>query len=208
MDFLTVKRLLTGLLSSLLLCALMAPTGLVRAEIFKYKDRAGNLYFTDNPMKGSHYRLLWRSGNDPRFNSYARIDTASMQRNRVRYSAIIEKAATRWQLSPDLLHAVVRAESAYDPNALSSAGAQGLMQLMPKTADRYSVNNVWDPAENLDGGARYLRDLLQMFDSDLELALAAYNAGENAVKKYGNQIPPFPETKNYVKKVIAFYQGG
>ena len=186
----------------------MVPAGPLRAEIYKYQDRAGNLYFTDNPMKGSHYRLLWRSGNDPRFVSHARIDAASMQRNKVIYSAMIERTAKRWQLSPELLHAVVRAESAYDPNALSRAGAQGLMQLMPETAHRYDVANAWDPAENLDGGARYLKDLLQMFDSNLKLALAAYNAGENAVKKYGNQIPPFPETKNYVKKVIAFYQSG
>lgn len=180
----------------------------VEAEIFKYQDRAGNLYFTDNPMKGAHYRLVWRSGNDPRFGSYTRIDIPSMQRNRALYAGIIERTAKRWNLSPDLLHAVVRAESAYDPNALSKAGAQGLMQLMPQTAQRYGVANVWDPVENLDGGTRYLRDLLEMFESDLELALAAYNAGENAVRKYGNKVPPFPETKNYVKKVIAFYQGG
>ena len=186
---------------------LTTPGGVLRAEIYKYRDKAGNVYFTDNPMKGPRYRLEWRSGNDPRFGSYSRIDISSMQRNKLRYTAIIEETAQRWQLSPELLHAVVRAESAYDPNALSSAGAQGLMQLMPKTARRYSVDNVWDPAENLDGGARYLRDLLQMFDSDLKLALAAYNAGENAVRKYGNQVPPFPETRNYVRKVIAFYQG-
>lgn len=207
MDSSAVKKLLTTLVSGALLCSLAAPAGLVHAEIFKYRDRAGNLYFTDNPMKGPHYSLMWRSGNDPRFTSYARIDTSAMQRNRVRFAAMIEGAAERWQLSPELLHAVVRAESAYDPNALSSAGAQGLMQLMPETARRYSVDNVWDPGQNLEGGARYLRDLLHMFDADLELALAAYNAGENAVRKYGNQIPPYPETKNYVRKVIAFYQG-
>ena len=81
------------------------------------------------------------------------------------------------------------------------------MQLMPETARRFDVDNVWDPSENLQGGARYLRELMDMFDADLELVLAAYNAGENAVRKYGNQVPPYPETKNYVQKVIAFYQG-
>ncbi|MCB1903858.1 MAG: lytic transglycosylase domain-containing protein, partial [Gammaproteobacteria bacterium] len=91
---------------------------------------------------------------------------------------------------------------------LSKKGARGLMQLMPGTADRYGVNDSWDPEQNLDGGARYLRDLLDMFDQDLKLAVAAYNAGENAVKKYGNKIPPYPETVQYVRKVVTFYQTG
>lgn len=81
----------------------------------------------------------------------------------------------------------------------------GLMQLMPGTAKRYGVEDTWDPKDNLDGGARYLRDLLAMFKYDLKLALAAYNAGENAVVKYGNRIPPFPETRNYVDQVLAYY---
>ena len=93
-------------------------------------------------------------------------------------------------------------ESAYDPQALSRAGAMGLMQLMPGTAQRYGVSNAWDPVQNLDGGARYLRDLLKMFNQDLRLALAGYNAGEGAVQKYGNQIPPYRETQNYVVKVM------
>jgi soluble lytic murein transglycosylase-like protein len=78
------------------------------------------------------------------------------------------------------------------------------MQLMPGTAKRYRVKDIWDPADNLRGGARYLRDLLDMFDNDLRLALAAYNAGENAVIKYGNRIPPYPETQRYVRKVLQF----
>ena len=121
---------------------------------------------------------------------------------------MIEKVAQRTNLKPELLHAVVRAESAYDPKALSKKGARGLMQLMPATADRYGVNDSWDPEQNLDGGARYLRDLLDMFDQNLKLAVAAYNAGENAVKKYGNTIPPYPETRQYVRKVVTFYQAG
>ena len=111
--------------------------------------------------------------------------------------------ATR--LRPALIHAVVRAESAYRSDALSSKGAMGLMQLMPATAKRYGVNDRSDPAQNLRGGSEYLRDLLVMFENDLQLALAAYNAGENAVIRYGRQIPPYPETQNYVRKVIGFY---
>ena len=114
--------------------------------------------------------------------------------------------AQRTQLKPELLHAVIRAESSYDPKAVSKKGAVGLMQLMPGTARRYGVNNSWDPESNLDAGARYLKDLLEMFDQNLMLALAAYNAGENAVKQYGNRIPPFPETQRYVTKVMTFYR--
>ena len=121
------------------------------------------------------------------------------------YVPMIKRVAKKAKLSPELLHAVVQAESAYNPKAKSSAGAMGLMQLMPGTASRYGVANAWDPSQNLEGGARYLRDLLDMFKNNLRLALAAYNAGENAVIKYGNRIPPYPETQKYVRKVIDFY---
>jgi soluble lytic murein transglycosylase-like protein len=117
---------------------------------------------------------------------------------------LIEMVAGQHNLYPELLHAVIRTESAYNPSAVSSAGATGLMQLMPGTAKRYSVKDIWDPVDNLRGGAKYLRDLLDMFGNDLRLALAAYNAGENAVIKYGNRIPPYPETQRYVRKVLQF----
>ncbi len=108
---------------------------------------------------------------------------------------------------PDsLVHAVVTAESAYDPHALSSAGALGLMQLMPATAKRFGVSDRKNPRANVYAGTRYLKQLLGMFDNDVRLALAAYNAGENAVIKYDNQIPPYPETQNYVRKVLKYYR--
>ena len=97
------------------------------------------------------------------------------------------------------------AESAFNPNALSRAGASGLMQLMPDTARRYGVRNIFDPVENVHGGVRYLKDLLAMFNGDMKLALAGYNAGENAVIRAGNRVPPYPETQNYVPKVIDIY---
>lgn len=182
----------------------------VTAEFYKYVDSDGNIHLTDQPRKRAEgFDLLWRSGNDPRYaDSFSRINLKSFKQNRARYSSMIAKVAKRANLSPELLHAVVRAESAYDPKALSKKGARGLMQLMPATADRYGVSDSWDPEQNLDGGARYLRDLLDMFDQDLKLAVAAYNAGENAVKRYGNKIPPYPETRQYVRKVVAFYQTG
>ncbi|MCW8921156.1 MAG: lytic transglycosylase domain-containing protein, partial [Sedimenticola sp.] len=135
----------------------------------------------------------------------SRIDTSAIKSNRIRYTPLIREIARKVRLKPSLLHAVIEAESAYDPRARSRTGARGLMQLMPGTARRYGVYDSWDPKSNLAGGATYLRDLLEMFEHDLRLALAAYNAGENAVKKYGNKIPPYPETQAYVSRVLTYY---
>ena len=123
-----------------------------------------------------------------------------------RYNKQIQKVAKKYQIEPALLHAVILAESQYNPEAISQRGASGLMQLMPDTALRYKVTDVFDPAQNIRGGAQYLRDLLKLFNNDLELTIAAYNAGENAVIKSGWRIPPFAETIAYVPKVMAFYR--
>jgi soluble lytic murein transglycosylase-like protein len=128
--------------------------------------------------------------------------SGSMAVRRDRYRHLIEANAARFGLSADLVHAVIRAESAYKANALSHAGACGLMQLMPATARRFGVKNIWDPEQNIRGGTEYLRFLLNLFDGDLRLALAGYNAGEGAVKKFDYQIPPYKETQNYVRKVL------
>ncbi|MES9965823.1 MAG: transglycosylase SLT domain-containing protein [Sedimenticola sp.] len=178
----------------------------VYAEVYKYEDRAGNLYFTDRPMKGGNYKLLWRSGPERKPRGRARMDAANMERNRKRFTPMISVVAREHNLRPELLHAVIRAESAYDPNAVSRVGAIGLMQLMPETAKRYGVKDIWDPRSNMEGGSRYLVDLLKMFENDLRLALAGYNAGENAVIKHGRRVPPFPETQDYVLKVLTFYR--
>jgi len=182
-----------------------------QAEIYRYTNSSGDTVFTDRPMKGSGYRLVWRSGSGPfkpSSSSGIRVHSSGKKhhwKHKKFYSPMIRRVAKKAKLSPELLHAVIQAESSYNPKAKSSAGAAGLMQLMPGTASRYGVTNIWDPSQNLEGGARYLRDLLDMFKNNLRLALAAYNAGENAVKKYGNKIPPYPETQKYVRKVIDFY---
>ena len=190
----------------LLLTGLLPVSTATYAEVYKYIDRQGRLHFTDRPMKSSGYRLLWRSGRDSKRSSESRIDIASSDRNRHRFTPLIDEIAQKIRLKPALLHAVIKAESAYDPRALSRTGARGLMQLMPGTARRYGVHDSWDPRSDLTGGAAYLRDLLVMFGHDLRLALAAYNAGENAVRKFGNQIPPYPETQAYVTRVLSFYR--
>jgi soluble lytic murein transglycosylase-like protein len=118
--------------------------------------------------------------------------------------SIIEEAASRHQIDPELVRAIVRVESNFNPYAVSPKGARGLMQLIPATARRFGVRNAFDPRSNLDGGLRYLKHLLGMFDGDLRLSLAAYNAGEEAVSR-SRGIPPYRETQNYVRKIAELY---
>ena len=129
----------------------------------------------------------------------------ALEKSRRQYASLIEDAASEYGLDPALLHAVIRAESSYNPMAVSHKGAIGLMQLMPETAARFGVRDPYDPEENVWGGARYLSELLGLFQSDVALAVAGYNAGENKVIKYGNRIPPFPETRDYVSRVLNYY---
>jgi soluble lytic murein transglycosylase-like protein len=119
--------------------------------------------------------------------------------------SLVHQAAQRHALDADLLFALMRQESGFEPRAVSRAGARGLMQLMPATARRYGVTQIHDPGENIAGGSAYLRDLINRFGR-LELALAAYNAGEGAVEKYGRRIPPYDETQRYVAAVMADYR--
>jgi soluble lytic murein transglycosylase-like protein len=133
---------------------------------------------------------------------------AFMNANKSRFKDLIEQTAAKHQVDVRLVHAVIQTESAYDSDAISPAGAVGLMQLMPETAKRFGVENRQAPEQNVEGGIRYLRHLMNLFPNDLDLAVAAYNAGENAVMRHNNSIPPYPETINYVKQVLALYNGG
>lgn len=169
------------------------------AQIYKFVDANGGVHFADRKL-GPGYRLI---AGSPR--SAAPSPLRILQDNRRRFDPLIRKVADDYRLDSALVHAVITAESSYDPNAVSKKGAVGLMQLMPETARRYGVRNRRNPVENLHAGVRYLRDLLARF-KNLGLALAAYNAGENAVVKYGNHIPPYPETREYVRKVLEYYQ--
>ncbi len=175
------------------------------ADIYKYTDKHGRVILTDAKKSSQYVKLVktWK-GWVP-----SKIDSSgykNLEKNRRKYSNRISVIAKRYKLPKSLIHAVITAESAYDVKAVSRAGAVGLMQLMPDTAKRYGVKDIYNPYENINGGSQYLRDLLVLYDNDLRLALAAYNAGEGAVKQYNNKIPPYKETRNYVKKVIAYYK--
>ena len=180
-------------------CMASGPSAAV--EIYKYVDSQGRVHLTDRPPHDG-YRLIQKADKKLRM---PRINFRDKEANRKRFAGKIAEVASRYEVPEALIHAVITIESAYDPNAISRAGAVGLMQLMPATAKRYGVTNRRNPSANLAGGTRYLKDLLERFDSDLELALAGYNAGENAVVKFGNRIPPFDETQNYVHKVLQLY---
>ncbi len=165
--------------------------------IYKYYDAKGVLHLTNRPPNQKNKLLYARSYLIPLPQSTFRLNK--------NYSELITQTAINAKLSPALLHAIVQVESAYNAKAVSPKGAVGLMQLMPATAKRYGVKDRTNPIENLAGGTSYLRDLLAMFNGNLSLALAAYNAGENAVKRYNNTIPPYRETRNYVKKINKLY---
>jgi soluble lytic murein transglycosylase-like protein len=120
------------------------------------------------------------------------------------YDHVVRKVAQKHGVEPDLIHAIIRAESNYDSFAVSEKGAMGLMQLMPATAKAYGVNNFYDPEENIEGGTKYLKDLIKLYDGKTNFVLAAYNAGQEAVKKYKG-IPPYPETRNYIRRIQASY---
>jgi len=118
------------------------------------------------------------------------------------YDEVIEKIADKYRLDPDLIRSIIKAESNFDRAAVSSKGAVGLMQLMPSTANMYGVKDLYDPQENIEGGAKYLQDLIKVYNGKVDLVLAAYNAGQEAIKKFGG-IPPYPETRNYIEKIRA-----
>ena len=182
-----------------------------RDVVYMHEDKYGRKIYSDrlpaNPRqakrleltitKGWVERELGAPGSHPNYN---------WLENQQRFDPEIRRLAAQYNLSHTLVHAVITAESSYDPNAVSRAGAVGLMQLMPKTAADYGVSDRRNPLQNMHAGVRHLDYLLTRYDNNLKLALAAYNAGESAVERYNYQIPPYQETRRYVSKVLEYFR--
>ncbi len=175
-----------------------------RADLFVYTDAHGVEHFTNIPGD-PRYRLVSTEGA-PRAQALPPVPATPREPPRDRYALPVAHAAADTGLPEGLLHAVIKAESNYVADAVSHKGAVGLMQLMPETARRFGVHDARDPAANVLGGARYLKSLLAMFDADLALALAAYNAGPGAVLRNGRAVPPYGETQRYVPRVLELYR--
>ena len=172
------------------------------ADVYVFTDPNGITYFSNVPID-SRYELLISSATEELPGES--IFNPKMLARSESYDPIIEQAASNHGMETALLLAVIVVESGFDERAVSPAGAQGLMQLMPATAKHYGVSDSFDPSQNINAGAQYLRELIDRYENDLELVLAAYNAGEDAVERYGRQVPPFRETRRYVPKVLKIY---
>jgi soluble lytic murein transglycosylase-like protein len=190
-------------LAVLIAFSLTVSSAWANAKIYTYLDAQGQRHYTDVP-DNNRYRLLVLSPQD-RTASGDRYDFQLLAKA-TQYDSIIEHAAVSAALEPNLLRAVIVVESGFNSRAVSKRGAVGLMQLMPATASRYGVFNRYDARQNVHGGARYLKFLIDRFGQDIRLALAAYNAGEEAVDRNGGQIPPFSETMAYVPRVLKIYK--
>ena len=164
------------------------------ADVYLYKDKQGVLNFTNVPNHAGYRRVLKESNGQ--------LTSASIANG---YEDLIRSASGRHNVDADLIRAVIKAESDFNSSARSHKGAMGLMQLMPETARLHNVADAYDPGDNVEGGVRHLKMLLERYQGDIELSLAAYNAGSSAVEKHGG-IPPFAETREYVRRVLRFYE--
>ena len=182
---------------AVLVAFIIMAANVTHADIYKYVDKEGVLHLTNTPTDhNAKYVMILK---EKRILFQPNIDVN-------KYDDLITKAANKFKLDSALIKAVIKAESNFNHRAVSRVGAQGLMQLMPKTASDLKVEDSFHPEKNIEGGARYLRYLLNTYKGDLTLALAAYNAGEKAVAKYNYNVPPYRETQNYIKRVFSFYK--
>jgi len=178
-------------------------------DLYSYVDEDGVIHFSNVPSDGRYRRVqghVTPGGVYRAETARARPTARTASLTAEQYRQHIKAASVKYQLPEALLLAVMAVESNFDPRALSEKGAVGLMQLMPGTARDMYVSDAWSPEQNIDGGARYLRILANLYEGDLFKTLAAYNAGPDAVRRAGDAIPDIPETREYVRRVVALYQ--
>jgi soluble lytic murein transglycosylase-like protein len=202
----TLHRLVRLVTAAAGLAALALQPGRAEADIFVYTDKEGVMHFSNRPAGDARFKLYMKGSSRSGARDGVSVSMPSDKsiERFTRYDAWIRQAATLYQIPEELVRAVIKCESDFDPRAVSPAGAQGLMQLMPETALRMQVRDTFDPRENIFGGTRYLRILANLFNGDLDLTVAGYNAGEGAVMRYEG-IPPYQETQVYVTRVRTFY---
>lgn len=188
---------------ALCLLLLAAPLMASASEgIYRYVEKDGTIVYTNVAPKNAKARKMKGSFSPPPARS---APVRGRSRTPREYEEHIVAAARRYRIPTPLVRAIMHAESNFNPNALSNKGASGLMQLMPATAAEMYVKDIFDERDNIEGGVRYLRVLANMFDGDMVKMIAAYNAGPEAVRKHGGQVPPYAETQAYVKKVLQLY---
>jgi soluble lytic murein transglycosylase-like protein len=174
------------------------------AGIYRYIDERGVVHFTNCP-RDPKFILYLRESKEDVGEETRTASLSSYTKDSNNYDVLISELSQKYEVDSALIKAMIRAESGFNPLAVSRKGAKGLMQLMPETASRMKVSNVFNPKENIEGGVRYFKYLLSLFNNDLRLSLAAYNAGENLVAEL-RTIPPYRETVDYVRRVLNFYQ--
>lgn len=192
------------LLVLLALAALLVAPRRVEAQIYLWHDADGRLVLSDVPRADGG--AIQKTFEVERARGGVRV-TRPPDTKSARFDGLIDEHASQHGVDPDLVRAVIQVESAFNPLAVSNKGAMGLMQLMPATATAFGVANPFDPAQNIGGGVRYLKQLLSKYDQKVELALAAYNAGPGAVDRYGQQVPPYRETRDYVQRITRVKPG-
>jgi len=213
------RRTIVALLGLSLAAALAAPA---HADIYQFTDEQGVIHFSNVSVGNSkNYKRVKSTPAREQTKEQTKVQQVayvprgaasspapvSSRNVPSAYVDMIKSACDRHGIDPALVHAIVKVESDFNPYALSRKGAMGLMQLMPQTALNMNVKNSFNPNENIDGGVKYLRYLIDRYEGNLQLALAAYNSGETAVRKWGT-VPPFRETQNYVERILNIYQGG
>lgn len=183
-----------GLLVAMVIVLLQSSP--LRADIYMYVDRDGVVHFTNAPTTSENdYRVYVKEKKTYSAQIYSPRS----------FEDYIRQASDLYGISYPLLKAIIKAESGFNPRAVSKKGAMGLMQIMPENIKAMNISNPFDPLENILGGARYFREMLDRFEGHLPLSLAAYNAGPTAVERYNNQIPPYKETEDYIERVLKFY---